>query len=458
MNHAIFVSCAKGLEYLLEQELKDLGLHISRVNPQGVYGEGNLALIYSICLWSRLANRVQLILFSGKVVNEAALNKLCRSFHWQTVFSVDKTLAVEFHGSSSYIRNTMYGAQLVKDGIVDHFRALQQQRPSVDKQHPHIRIHAYLKDNELVVSLDLTGYSLHQRGYRALQGQAPIKENLAAAMLIRAGWPALAVQGQALVDPFCGSGTLVIEAAQMAANIAPGLLRTDQSFVYWNQHEPTLWAKLRSDALAAVKPFSGKIYGSDQDAALIEIARENAKKAGVTQLVQFEVKSLDTVMAPAEQGLVIANPPYGERLGEQTALIPLYQQFGQLLDQQFRGWSAAFITSCPMLARATGLRAHQQYSLQNGQIPCKLYCITLDERNHFKIGMGHTLSKSAEMLANRLQKNASHLAKWARKNHVQCYRIYDADLPEYNFAIDKKLKGFDNELKTRNKYIYLKKN
>lgn len=243
MNYSLFVSCPKGLEYLLEEELKGLGLHITRVNPQGVYGEAGINVIYQLCLWSRIANRVQLILFSGYAANEQTLHHLCTEFHWQTVFTQDKTIAIEFHGSSDHIRNTMFGAQVVKDGIVDHFRRLKGVRPTVDKENPNILIHAYLKHDQITVSLDLTGYSLHQRGYRLQAGKAPIKENVAAALLMRAQWPKLAAKGYGFHDPFCGAGTLVIEAAMMAAQVAPGLIRHDQALHHWAQHQPTLWKK-----------------------------------------------------------------------------------------------------------------------------------------------------------------------------------------------------------------------
>ena len=189
MIFSLFVSCPKGLEYLLEDELRALGLNITRVSPQGVYGEGNLAIVYHLCLWSRLANRVQLILFSGEAHNQQTLYQLCRQYPWQTVFPADKTLVIEFHGASEHIRNTMFGAQVVKDGIVDHCRELHGERPVIARDNPHIRLHAYLKNDEVTVSFDLTGYSLHQRGYRMQAGPAPLKENIAAAMLIRAKWP-----------------------------------------------------------------------------------------------------------------------------------------------------------------------------------------------------------------------------------------------------------------------------
>lgn len=276
MKYSLFISCPKGLEYLLEEEVKALGLHVTRVSPQGVYGEGDIAVIYQLCLWSRLANRVQLLLFSGQAHNEQSLYQLCNQFPWQTVFTADKTLAIEFHGSSAHIRNSMFGAQVVKDGIVDHFRQFKGLRPSIDREKPQIRLHAHLKQDIVTVSFDLTGYSLHQRGYRTQAGEAPLKENIAAALLLRAKWPQLAAKGYSLHDPFCGSGTIVIEAAMMASHIAPGLLRQDQSLNHWAQHQPSLWEKIRALALQQVKPLSVKLRGTDSNPKSIKIAYANA--------------------------------------------------------------------------------------------------------------------------------------------------------------------------------------
>ncbi len=436
MNYSLFISCPKGLEYLLEEEVKSLGLRVTRVSPQGVYGEANTTVLYQLCLWSRLANRVQLLLFSGYAANEQAIHQLCTQFHWQTVFSHDKSIAVEFHGASEHIRNTMYGAQVVKDAIVDHFRRLSGTRPSVDKEKPQIRIHAHLKHDILTVSFDATGYSLHQRGYRNKAGMAPIKENVAAALLIRAKWPELAAKGYSLHDPFCGSGTLVIEAAMMAAQIAPGLLRHDQSVQYWAQHEEALWEKLRAQALQQVKPLSLKLSGTDSDSKAISLARTNAEHAGVLSLVKFDVLALKDNKPHAAKGLLVCNPPYGERLGATTELVPIYQQLGTVLHHNYQGWHAAVITSNPVLAKAIGLRSDKQYTLYNGALECKLYCFTLSAANELKGMEQDSLSSHAQMLLNRLEKNHKHLQKWAKKSHISCYRVYDADLPEYAYAID----------------------
>lgn len=437
MNYPLFISCPKGLEYLLEEELKTLGLHVTRVSPNGVYGEASLLVLYQLCLWSRLANRIHLILFSGEAANEQALRQLCTQFHWQTVFSEDRTIAIEFHGSSAHIRNTMYGAQVVKDGIVDHFRSLNGTRPTVDKERPQVRIHAHLKQDILTVSFDLNGFSLHQRGYRTKAGMAPLKENVAAAMLLRAKWPQLAALGYGLHDPFCGAGTLVIEAAMMAAHIAPGLLRQDHSLHYWAGHQNSLWEKLRNQALEQVKPLSVPLLGTDADKSAIDLALENAQRAGVLPLVEFKHSAVHNARPAAEKGLLVCNPPYGERLGDTTTLVPIYQQLGATLHQYYQGWQAAVLTSNPVLAKAMGLRAHKQYTLYNGPLECKLYCLNISAENELKGTSESPLSANAQMLFNRLEKNHAHLQKWAKRNHISCYRVYDADLPEYAYAIDR---------------------
>lgn len=434
MLFSLFASCPRGLEYLLEEELKTLGLEVTRVSPQGVYGDASLEMVYKLCLWSRIANRIQVILFHEKTPNQQALYQACRAFDWNTVFSADKTLGIEFHGESLAIRNTMFGAQVIKDAVVDYFRDVEGERPIIDREHPQIRLHAYLKHDIITVSFDLTGYSMHQRGYRTEVGTAPLKENVAAAMLIRAKWPELAAQGFDLHDPFCGSGTIVIEAAMMAANIAPGLFRMDQSFQYWTHHQESVWNAIHADAMQAIKPVKSTLRGTDHDPRAIERARMNAQR--VADWVVFECVPLESCQPSSAQGLVIGNPPYGERLGDETSLIPLYQQLGQVLHTHYQGWHAAILTSNPMLAKAIGLRATKSYTIYNGAIECKLYCMAINTENQLRRFEPGRLSANAQMFANRLQKNFQHLQKWAKRNQITCYRVYDADLPEYAFAID----------------------
>jgi 23S rRNA (guanine2445-N2)-methyltransferase / 23S rRNA (guanine2069-N7)-methyltransferase len=432
----LFISCAKGLEYLLADELTLLGLKVSSISPQGVYGDADLNLIYNLCLWSRLAQRIQLILWKKEVIDQKSLYDQTYSYDWHTLFSGEKTLAIEFHGVSENLRNSMFGAQVMKDAIVDYFRQHNGTRPSIDREKPNIRLHAHLKHNILTTSLDLVGYSLHQRGYRLEAGLAPIKENLAAALLVRAKWPEYANQGQDLYDPCCGSGTLLIEAALMAANIASGLLRADQALCHWNQHDPMLWENIRQQAQQQQIQPRSLFCGSDIDPSVITLAKANAKRAGVDEWITFTQKDLidSKPVTTTSLGLVICNPPYGERLT--PPLTKLYQDLGHVLHTNFAGWNAAILTSNVVLAKTIGLQANKIYKFYNGALECQLYCFTLSVENKLK-DPGHVaLTDSAEMFANRLRKNFMHLKKWAKRENIQCYRVYDADLPEYAYAID----------------------
>ena len=453
----LFISCPKNLEDLLAQELTQLGLEITAIKPQGVYGNASLNLIYKLCLWSRIAQRIQLILFTQEnVSDQQSLHAATAIYPWHTVFTSDKTFAIEFHGSTPNIRNTMFGAQVIKDGMLDYFREFNQTRPQVDKQNPDLLFHAHLKNEILTVSLDLAGYSLHQRGYRLQAGEAPIKENLAAALLMRAKWPELSQKGASIYDPFCGSGTFIIEAAMIAANIAPGLLRNDQAFVNWIQHSETEWEEIRTQAHNQISAPKSLLFGSDIDAQAIMMSQHNAERAGVAQWINFTrhaiqdykpnfaLHNVDQALNPCEPGLVICNPPYGERLIQ--PLTKLYNSIGRVLSQNFNGWTAAVFTSDQELAKAIGLRSKKHYKLYNGALECQLYNFEIDETNKFKDATNAsninkntqpiTLTASATMFANRLKKNYTHLKKWAKRENIQCYRVYDADLPEYAYAID----------------------
>jgi 23S rRNA (guanine2445-N2)-methyltransferase / 23S rRNA (guanine2069-N7)-methyltransferase len=437
MLFPIFVSCPKGLENLLTLELEALGLENVKNNPQGVYGDASLETIYQIALWSRLANRVHFVLFNGPASKSQDLYQTCQQFQWQTVFSGEQTLKVQFHGVSEELRNEMYSAQVVKDAIVDHFRTLSGQRPQIDKRDANVQVHAYLKHDQVTVSLDLVGYSLHQRGYRLEQGAAPLKENVAAGLLWRMNWPQIAAQGGHFADLMCGSGTIVIEAAMIALRMAPGLLREDQGFSAWLQHDPLLWEQCRQTAHAQRQHLDIRLFGSDANRRVLDYAKANARRAGVDRYISWGHQPIRNSKRLHEKGLILMNPPYGERLGEQMELIPLYQEIGEVLHKDFQGWEAGILTSDPMLAKALGLRAHKNYSFYNGSIPCQLYCVRLDETNQLRHAGPQKISESAQMFANRLKKNAQNLKKWAERHGIECYRVYDADLPEYAFAIDK---------------------
>ena len=448
-----FSSCPKGLEGLLLKELESLGLSQLRETVAGVEFKGDLESAYRVCLWSRLANRLLLPISSFPVASADELYAGVSAVNWTEHFSDQVSIAIDFIGTGEGINNTQYGAQRVKDGIVDHFREATGNRPDVDLRQPDIRINARFAREKVTLSLDFSGESLHKRGYRIAQTAAPLKENLAAALLIRAGWPG---DHGALVDPMCGSGTLLIEAAMMAADIAPSLQRQRFGFSRWHGHQPDMWQALRDEAverrergLAAQLPL---ICGYDQDNRALTAAERNVEQVGLSEYIELKRQPVSALQRPVlpetSTGLLLTNPPYGARLGDQETLKGLYQELGDVLKSEFAGWSAGIFTGNEYLGFALGLRSHKIYKLFNGAIPSQLLLFELfkgervSKRDVAKEGgvnpwgKSGKLSDGATMLANRLRKNQRKLAPWLKKQNISCYRLYDADLPEYAVAID----------------------
>jgi 23S rRNA (guanine2445-N2)-methyltransferase / 23S rRNA (guanine2069-N7)-methyltransferase len=384
-----------------------------------------------------------------------ALYEGVRGVDWREHLGPDGTLAVDAASKRSAITHTQFAALKVKDAVVDQFRERDGRRPSVDVDAPDVQLNLYLDRDVATLSIDLSGDSLHRRGYRVAQGAAPLKENLAAAVLLRAGWPKLAAEGTAdvpvgFVDPLCGSGTLVIEAALIAADAAPGLGRKYFGFLRWRGHDAAVWQRLVAEARerrAAADLGRVVLRGFDRDASIVRAARENAAAAGVAAHVELAARELaELPAAPAARGLVAVNPPYGERLGEQHKLVPLYALLGRTLRERFLGWQAAVLTGNPPLGRELGIRAKRAHTLYNGPIECRLLRFDVEAR-HFetKREPGALPQFDAEaararpgsaMFANRLRKNVATLGAWARKEQIACYRVYDADMPEYAFSID----------------------
>ena len=260
--------------------------------------------------------------------------------------------------------------------------------PSINKNSPDIRVHVRMSRNRADISLDLSGESLHRRGYRLDTGKAPLKENLAAALLVRAGWPKLAKEGAALVDPLCGSGTLLLEGALMAADIAPGLLRLNYGFHNWSGHVPKIWRELLEDArerrTAGLAAMNNRFIGYEGDIRVVRQAHDNLRRAGLDKRIHIETRELATVEAiKGYQGLVISNPPYGERLGEESSLVWLYQRLGETFRTCFDGWKGAIITSNPSLARRMGLRARKNYSFFNGALEARLLTFDIQPEWYF---------------------------------------------------------------------------
>lgn len=450
MSLDLIITCPKGVEYLQSDELEQLGLTVIQTTASAVLARTDLAGAYRVCLWSRLANRVLLLLSDQPAKTADDLVEVSAAVPWEQHLAPGGRLRVMFQGESREIRNTQFGAQCVKDGVLDRMRAVSQNRPVVDKADPDLHIHARLAKGRLQVSIDLAGESLHRRGYRSEAGEAPLKENLAAALLLRAGWPALAAQGADLLDPLCGSGTLPIEAALMATDTAPGLLREQFALQRWLGHDEAIWRQLNAEATARREQgqasSKSRFWGFDEARSLIPVAWRNIERAGVAERVHVERRSLSDYATPSAnpRGLVITNPPYGERLGEREALDGLYAQLGESMLASHEGWQLAVFTAIPELGHRVGIRSHKQYNLFNGALPAQLLLFALQAGNKRlparADGLPHPRiihQERATMLANRLRKNQKAFGSWARKGDIACYRVYDADMPEYALAIDR---------------------
>ncbi|HDR1924710.1 TPA: bifunctional 23S rRNA (guanine(2069)-N(7))-methyltransferase RlmK/23S rRNA (guanine(2445)-N(2))-methyltransferase RlmL [Pasteurella multocida] len=445
----LFATTARGFEELLKVELTDLGAMDCQITQGGVHFHADEETQYRVLLWTRLASRILLPIVTCKVYSDLDLYSAVVGQNWLDYFDEKAHFMVDFNGTNREIRHTQFGAMRVKDGIVDYFERVGKPRPNVDKSQPDIRIHAYLNREELVISLDLSGDALHMRGYREDTGKAPLRETLAAAIVLRSGWQL----GTPLVDPMCGSGTLLIEAAQMQANIAPQLHRLHWGFDFWKGHNQQAWDKVKGEAIElAEQAFNqnqkANFYGCDLDHRVLQKAKRNAQNAGVAHLIQWQQGDVAALKNPfvEEKGTVICNPPYGERLGTTPALIALYSVFGQRLKQQFADWNVSIFSGEPALLDCLRLRSHRQFKAKNGPLDCvqKNYHISAratasDENTQNSPEIDRTLSATqvAVDFANRLQKNSKKIEKWAKQQGINAYRLYDADLPEYNLAVDR---------------------
>lgn len=450
-----FAACPRGIEGLLAAELMTLGAVATRETVAGVYFEGPSAIGYRACLWSRLANRILKPLITADAADGDQLYASLKAFDWPGLFRTSQRFAIDFSGESPAIRNTQYGAQRCKDAIVDRFVQDVGQRPDVDRKQPDIRLNVRLGKDRAVVSIDYSGGSLHQRGYRGKAGAAPLKENLAAAILLRADWPGMAARGGALIDPMCGSGTLLLEGAMMAADIAPGLGRRRFGFEQLADFNAPQWNALLADARSRAERGRAsqlpEMRGYDADARVIKLAQENIAAAGLQSAVRVSARPLAELKKPSHrplpQGLIICNPPYGERLGEKRSLAFLYRQLGEMMVREFPHWQAAVFTSDLDLGKAIGLRSHKRYRLYNGGLEASLLLFNL-EGNRLRdaqgasgqppgtAAVGSVLSEGAQMFANRIRKNRKRLASWVKRESVEAYRLYDADMPEYAVAVD----------------------
>ncbi len=379
----LFATSAKGLEELLAEELRQVGAESVKVVRAGVSFRGPLAVAYRACLESRVASRVLLPLKKFPAPTPEKLYGGTKSIRWSDHLGARQTLAVDFTSVRSDLTHTHFGALKVKDAIVDQLRSVHGERPSIDVMDPDVRVHVHLQDNVAEVSIDLSGQSLHKRGYRDQTVPAPLKENLAAALLLLAKWPERAAQKTPFLDPMCGSGTILIEAALIATRTAPGLFRRRFGFEGWKKHDPGLWHRVKAEAQAKIirdPKALPRMTGTDQDVRAVRASLVHIEQAGLHGLVHVERREFSE-SAPfkdelpegqSPKGIMVFNPPYGERLGEIEELKPLYASVGNVLKQRFTGWESYLLTSAPDLAKAVRLEPSRKFVVFNGAIECRL--------------------------------------------------------------------------------------
>lgn len=438
------VTAARGTEHIAARELQAFGAGAIQIKTGAVLGEGSLETLYRTCLWCRTGLHVLLPLHHFEINSQEDFFEQLLELPWQDHLRVEQTFMIDFHAIDSAITHNQYGAQRVKDAIVDSFRARTGVRPSVDREAPQVRFSVFVDKNQVTISLDLSGESLHRRGYRVQSGPAPLKETLAAALLLRSNWYEIARRGGGFIDPLCGSGTLLIEAALIAADIAPGLLRPRFGFTGWSAHDATLWQTLVEEARERRRnglKHLPKLYGFDRDTDSLSLAQRSLQRLGLESVIEVKGQELLRLTWPEapSTGLVLTNPPYGERLGSEVDSVRVHQEVGRFFLSAPQGWRTALFTHIDRVSPLYGLEMGHQYPFMNGPLPCRLVEYVRDA-----VGVALTAAGSgaaparpvATDLINHLRKNAAHLKKWRQKSQIEAYRLYDANLPEFAAAID----------------------
>lgn len=367
---AFFAPCPRGLEDLLCGELTRLGAGGVARHPGGAAFSGPFGLCYRVNLESRLASRVLWRIAEGAYRSEDDLYQAAEALRWPEWFGADRTIKVKVSAQRCPLKSLDFVTLRIKDAVCDRFTALTRRRPSVDTRRPDLRIDLFLDAQHFALYLDTSGEALFKRGWRRSAGEAPLRENLAAGLLQLAGW----TPAQPLLDPLCGAGTILIEAGLMARSLSPGLGR---SFAFEKLHrfEAAVWERLREASRArssdTCEPLA--IHGSDHDAAAIESARRNLAAAGLAGAIRLAQADAREIFPPAPAGLLITNPPYGERLGKAEDLAAFYPAFGDALKQRFAGWRACILTADPRLPKLIGLRPTRRRPLFNGALECRFF-------------------------------------------------------------------------------------
>ncbi|WP_154886064.1 THUMP domain-containing class I SAM-dependent RNA methyltransferase [Neisseria sicca] len=371
-TYSLFVTCPRGLEAPLSQELEQLKCQDIRAVDGGVACKGGMEQVYRINLHSRTASRVLLRLTKSGYRSEQDIYKAAKNIRWTNWFDLEQTFKVKVEGKRAQVKSLDFVGLKIKDAVCDVFRDACDARPSVGKIRPDIRIHAFIDERDIQIFIDTSGEALFKRGYRQDTGEAPMRENLAAGLLLLAGYDGT----QPFQDPFCGSGTIVIEAAWIATRRAPGLMRRF-GFEKLKNFDAALWKKLQHEAETQIRPAPAPISGGDNDRYMIRAAVANAQAAEVDTFIRFEVKDAQDARPNGEGGILISNPPYGVRLAEVQALQALYPQLGAWLKQHYAGWLAGMFTGDRDMPKFMRLSPKRKIPLYNGNLDCRLFLMDM---------------------------------------------------------------------------------
>jgi 23S rRNA (guanine2445-N2)-methyltransferase / 23S rRNA (guanine2069-N7)-methyltransferase len=447
--YCFVATCAAGVENIVEKEIISLGGKNVTTTPGAVTWQANsLKTAYLACLWSRFSSRILLRLLQFEAQTPEALYEAASTIDWSRHFNGDTSFAVysTLVKSAPELNHSHYASLKIKDAVVDQFRKRTGERPDVDIRTPGVRINLHVEETAATLSLDLSGDSLHRRGYRTGAGEAPLKETLAAAIAHLAGVRAGMSSDICIMDPLCGSGTLLIEAALMLGDSAPGLLRDNFGFHHWLGHNEKMWETLVDEAVQREDEHADSpwpmLIGYDADPRVVAVARKNITNAGLADRITVKQRQLARILPPTSKGLLLTNPPYGERLSEKEAVKYLYRAFGRIFRQDFSGWQLGFFTANPDLADMVGVRWQERHRLYNGPLKCRLLTACSPDsvaKNEEEVPFTvqeNDPSLGAEDFANRLRKNCQRLFSWAEEKDISCFRLYDADIPEYNVAVD----------------------
>ena len=373
MKSQYFASCPRGLETILLGELTALGAEDIKVVDGGVKFESSTEVMYRANLTSRIATRILSRVANGDYKTEEDLYNAALNVKWTNLFDVSHGIKVSTTGVKCPLKSLDFMTLRIKDAICDQFRSQVNTRPNVEIRNPEIRIHLYLEANYFDLYIDTSGQPLYQRGFRKSSVDAPIRENLAAGILALSGWQ----PGDSLLDPMCGSGTFLIEAAMIAMNQPPGLKR-GFGFEHWRNFDPILFKNIKSEYQSNIKPvvFS-HIYGSDEDLRAIRVTKSNLEEAGLKSAVELSCKSFNDIAVPTKSGVLITNPPYGVRIGEDEDLAKAYPLWASMMKKKLSGWRTYFLTSDLRMPKLMRLSPSKKTPLYNGALDCRLFEIKM---------------------------------------------------------------------------------